>query len=106
MWNAPEGKLEVQLLDDGGDAALLQKMILLSMILLIFCVFGEIALPCSAVIDSRYNAGNAEVLLGREPTGTLALLSALRPGGLVFRRAGPFCLSKRGDRQRGPGWRR
>ena len=84
------GKLEVQVLDGGGDAALLQKMILLSMILLsmillIFCAFGEIALPCSAVIDSRYNAGNAEVLLGREPTGTLALLSALRPGGLGFR---------------------
>ena len=101
MWNASEGKLEVQLLDGGGDAALLQKMILLSMILLIFCAFGEIALPCSAVIDSRYNAGNAKVLLGREPTGTLALLSALRPGRLDFRRAGHFCLSKRGDRRCG-----
>ena len=76
MWNASEGKLEVQLLDGGGDAALLQKMILLSMILLIFCAFGEIDLPVSVVRDSRYNAGNAEVLLGREPTGTLALLSA------------------------------
>ena len=103
MWNASEGKLEVQLLDGGGDAALLQKMILLSMILLIFCAFREIALPCSAVIDSRYNAGNAEVLLGREPTGTLALLSALRPGGLGFRKTGHFCLSKRGGRRRGTG---
>ena len=100
------GKLEVQVLDCGGNAALLQKMILLSMILLIFCAFGEIALPCSAVIDSRYNAGNAEVLLGREPTGTLALLSALRPGGLGFRKTGHFCLSKGGDRRRGTGWRR
>ena len=96
MWNASEGKLEVQLLDGGGDAALLQKIILLSMILLIFCAFGEIALPCSAVIDSRYNAGNAKVLLGREPTRTLALLSALRPGRLGFRKTGHFCLSKRG----------
>jgi len=51
-------------------------MILLSMILLIFCAFREIALPLSAAIDGRYIAGNAEVLLGREPTGTLALLSA------------------------------
>jgi hypothetical protein len=48
------GKLEAQVLDCGCNAALLQKMILL-----IFCAFGEIALPCSAVIDNRYNAGNA-----------------------------------------------
>jgi hypothetical protein len=89
-------KLEVQVLDCGGNAALLQKMILL-----IFCAFREIALPCSAVIDSRYNAGNAKVPLGREPTGTLALLSALRLGGLGFRKSGHFCLSKRGDRRRG-----
>ena len=79
MWNASEGKLEVQLLDGGGDAALLQKMILLT-----FCAFGEIALPCSAVIDSRYNA---EVLLGREPTGTLALYGR---AGLVSGRADIF----------------
>ena len=72
MWNASEGKLEVQLLDGGGDAALLQKLILLT-----FCAFGEIALPCSAVIDSRYNAGNAKVLLGREPTGTPAARARL-----------------------------
>jgi hypothetical protein len=99
VGNAYEGKLEAQVLYGGGNAALLQKMILLSMILLIFCAFGEIALPCSAVIDSRYNAGNAEVLLGREPTGTLALLSALRPGRLGFRKTGHFCLSKRGGRR-------
>ena len=60
---------QAQVLDGAGDAALFQKMILLSMILLIFCAFREIALPCSAVIDSRYNAGNAKVLLGREPNG-------------------------------------
>ena len=101
VGNAYEGKLEAQVLYGGGNAALLQKMILLSMILLIFCAFGEIALPCSAVIDSRYNARNAKVLLGREPTGTLALLSALRPGRLVFRKTGHFCLSKRGGRRRG-----
>jgi hypothetical protein len=95
------GKARGAGLDGGGDAALLQTMILLT-----FCAFREIALPCSAVIDSRYNAGNAEVLLGREPTGTLALLSALRPGRLGFRRVGHFCLSKRGGRRRGTCWRR
>jgi len=73
------------MLDGGSDAALFQTMILLT-----FCAFREIAPPCSAVIDSRYNAGNAEVHLGREPTGTLALLSALRSVGIGFRRVGHF----------------
>jgi hypothetical protein len=55
---------------------LIRKKILLSMILLIFFAFGEIALPLSAAIDSRCNFGTAEVLLSREPTGSFALLSA------------------------------
>ena len=44
------GKLEVQVLDCGGNAALLQKMILLSMILLIFCAFS----PKPAIEKSRF----------------------------------------------------